>query len=93
MPPKRRARTDKLDNDRKIQSLPSRSRLTDPAFAGSVSPCRYITLTRPFPRRVQYLIPAIRSGFFRVRPESLVQGQLTPFIRLYGRPIPSRDSP
>jgi hypothetical protein len=35
----------------------------------------------PFPRRAQYLIPAIRSGFFRVRPESLVQGQLTPFVR------------
>jgi len=28
----------------------------------------------PLPRRVQHLIPAIRSAFFRVRPESLVHG-------------------
>jgi len=32
------------------------------------------SLTRHFPRRVQHLIPAIRSGFFRVRAESLVHG-------------------
>jgi len=33
-----------------------------------------ISPTRRFPRRVQHLIPAIRSGFFRVRAESLVHG-------------------
>jgi hypothetical protein len=36
------ARIDKLDNGRETLSLPSRSRLTDPAFAGSVSPYRQI---------------------------------------------------
>ncbi len=55
----------------------------DPAFAESVSLYRHIRPSRrdaPFPRRVQYLIPAIRSGFFRVHPESLVQERLSPFI-------------
>ncbi len=54
-----------------------------PAFAESVSLYRHIRPSRrdaPFPRRVQYLIPAIRSGFFRVHPESLVQERLSPFI-------------
>jgi hypothetical protein len=78
------ARIDKLDNGRETLSLPSRSRLTDPAFAGSVSPYRPI---RPFARhapqaRVWILFARVRRSISRVCWQTIEAPRLRPSLGL-----------
>ena len=80
-PTKGPARTDKLDNGRNTLSLPLRSRLTDPAFAGSVSPgphAHHAPLTR-----VRILFARVRRSISRACWQTIEAPRLRPSLDLH----------